>query len=208
VVDHPDTAVAFADLVGYTAATEAHGDDLAVTLCRRLAELTTDTLQGETELVKTVGDAVMLSAPEAADLLGSITNLLAGVLQEPDFPLVRVGAHLGPVVRDRGDLFGAAVNLAARIVDEAAPMQVLITRDLYERLGADAVVTSLGPRPLRNVSDEVELLELDLGYTAGSWFVDPVCRMRIDHPSLALVQEGVTFHFCSERCRQRFITST
>lgn len=207
MVDHPDAAVAFADLVGYTAATEVHGDDLAVTLCRRLAELTTDTLRGETELVKTVGDAVMMCAPAAADLVGSIAGLMAGVLQEPDFPLVRVGAHWGPIVRDRGDLFGAAVNLAARIVDEAEPMQLLATPDLVSRLGGSPSARPVGSRSLRNVAEPVGLLELDLGYAAGSWSVDPVCRMRVDSPSLAHTRDGVTFHFCSEACRQRFISS-
>jgi len=204
VPDQPDATVAFADLVGYTAATEAHGDALAVALSRRLTELASDALRGGSELVKTVGDAVMLTGPDPADMVESIRNLLVAVVREPAFPLVRAGAHWGPVIPSEGDLFGAAVNLAARVVNEAAPMQVVVTRELYERLRVDVAATSLGRRPLRNVTEEVELLELDLGYTAGTWSVDPVCRMRVDSPTLTVIRDGVTFSFCSDACKQRF----
>ncbi|MBC8125952.1 MAG: YHS domain-containing protein [Gloeobacteraceae cyanobacterium ES-bin-144] len=42
-----------------------------------------------------------------------------------------------------------------------------------------------------------------------SGYNDPVCGMSVD-PTTALhaEQEGETFYFCSEQCRQKFLTTT
>jgi adenylate cyclase len=63
-----EATFAFVDLAGFTAVTEAHGDAEAVSIVRMFRDHALDVLRPGDELVKTIGDAVMLrfSTPEAA----------------------------------------------------------------------------------------------------------------------------------------------
>ena len=70
--------VGFIDLAGFTVATAAHGDETAADLAERLGELTTTSLGDGDQLVKGIGDAVMLvsnSSHEALALAGRICHL-------------------------------------------------------------------------------------------------------------------------------------
>lgn len=106
-----------------------------------------------------------------------------------------------------GDLFGATVNLAARLAGEAEPGTIAVT----EALVADAVERGLvrvgtSRRTLKNVALPVmvTILRLDCEACAPHWPIDPVCRMRVDPaPGVASVREGRTTWFCSTRCRDR-----
>ncbi len=109
----------FADIAGYTALTEAHGDDEAAELARAFCRAVSDAAAARGgEVVKTIGDAVMvrhdLSAEAVALGLAAAHEVMAG----HGFPAVRVGMHHGPAVERDGDWFGATVNLAARVAAE------------------------------------------------------------------------------------------
>lgn len=64
----------FVDLAGFTALTEAHGDLDAVELLDRFTGLVRASLSADDELVKSIGDAVMLASPEpgAAAMLAGL----------------------------------------------------------------------------------------------------------------------------------------
>jgi adenylate cyclase len=118
----------FADIAGFTALTEAHGDEQAAALVAEFCEAIGRELPatGGTH-VKTIGDAVMLTIPEPADaiLLGlRITNDL---MFKHGAPAIRVALHHGTAVEQQGDFFGASVNPAARVSAEASGGDVIIT---------------------------------------------------------------------------------
>ena len=108
-----DRAVMFADLAGFTALTEAHGDEDAVAVTFRFTALGNDVLVGTTRIVKTIGDAIMFTADSIGDAVDTGLALLTVVDAEPSFPGVRIGIHAGEMVERDGDVFGATVNLAA-----------------------------------------------------------------------------------------------
>src|ERR687896_1061065 len=96
----------FADIAGYTALTEAHGDadaaELAATFSGEIAAVA-EASGGQ--VIKTIGDAVMLRHrdPSEAVRLGLIAahDVMAG----HGFPAVRVGMHHGTAVESEGDWF-------------------------------------------------------------------------------------------------------
>jgi adenylate cyclase len=45
----------------------------------------------------------------------------------PDLLPVRIGVHTGPAVRRGGDCYGSAVNVAARLADQAKPNETLVS---------------------------------------------------------------------------------
>jgi adenylate cyclase len=201
----------FADIAGFTALTEAHGDEEAAGLvadfCRAVrAELPAS---GGTE-VKTIGDAVMLTVPEpgAAVLLGlRITHEL---IRGHGSPAVRVGLHHGSAIERGGDYFGAAVNLAARVSAEAGSGEVLLTAQTAA-LAPDlegVVYEPRGRRALRNVRDPVELFAAVRAADAGHGVLprDPVCRMAVDPRRAAgrLMYDETAYFFCSLACAGEF----
>lgn len=105
-----DAAVAFADLAGFTALTEVHGDEDAADVAERFYGMAKGCLSGDTRLVKPIGDAVMLVGHDPDDTLATVLALAAAVQAKPDFPVLRAGVHLGRVVTRDGDVFGPHVR--------------------------------------------------------------------------------------------------
>jgi adenylate cyclase len=203
-------AFLFADIAGYTALTEAHGDadaaELAVAFCRELSEIAS--ARGG-EVVKTIGDAVMVRHTEAAE--GVELGLIAAhdVMAGHGFPAVRVGMHYGPAVGHGGDWFGATVNLAARVAAIAAGGEMLVTGAVRETV-ADRPSIRLearGEHAVRNVAAPVELFAVMPADARGvERHVDPVCRMLVDEGQEAgsLRHDGTLYRFCSLECAGRF----
>lgn len=196
----------FVDMAGFTALTEAHGDDEAARLALRLSELVECALGGNGRVVKTIGDAVMAVAPTPDAAVAFVQRLWKACSSEADFPVLRAGLHHGEAVERGADVFGAAINLAARITARASGGQVLATLVVADAARAHMPVTSLGPTVLRNVRQPVELFSLELSHDDGV-AVDPVCRMRVARESAAgqLRVDGVDYWFCSLQCARAFL---
>ncbi|MBI3201143.1 MAG: YHS domain-containing protein [Myxococcales bacterium] len=202
-----DRAIAFADLAGFTALTEAHGDEDAADLAGAFYAMAKRCLVGETRLVKPIGDAVLLAGASADDTLTSVLGLAFSVEHQADFPGLRTGAHFGSVVEREGDVFGSTVNVAARVAAHARSGQILCTRALREALGKDcAQFLPIGPVRLKNVIEPIELFELVACRSPSTdRDLDPVCRMRLPPGSAWwLEHQGRIVRFCSARCRETF----
>jgi class 3 adenylate cyclase/YHS domain-containing protein len=200
----------FADIAGFTALTEAHGDEQAAALvtdfCRAVrAELPAC---GGTQ-VKTIGDAIMLSIPDPAAAILLSLRITHELMLGHGAPAVRVGLHHGQAVERAGDYFGAAVNLAARVSAEASGGEVLLT-------GTTAALAPQlegvqyeprGRRELRNVREPVELFAaVRVGASREALPSDPVCRMAVDPERAAgrLVYEDTAYYFCTLECAAQF----
>ncbi len=203
---------AFVDLAGFTAVTEAHGDLEAVALLQAFRTRVQAALGAGDELVKTIGDAVMLRFPTPTDAVLALHAVLQGESTTPDAVLrPRMGAHHGRAIEVEGDYYGAAVNLASRVAGQAKPGQLLVTGDVAaaaQELGA--VITHLGTPELHNVSDPVDLWDVRLDAGSVDTTIDPVCQMRVstdDASAITLEWQGRRHHFCGLPCVARFAAS-
>ncbi len=200
----------FADLAGFTALTEAHGDEraaeLATEFCKRMGRLAAE-FGGE--ITKTIGDAAMIRCGSASAAIELGLRIVESEGRRTDFPAVRVGMNSGPAVQANGDWFGNTVNVAARVAALAAAGEVALTKATFDLAAdlEDVEFEHLGYRTLRNVHQPVGLLRAShKGTSVGEVTVDPVCRMAIaDHEGIgSLCFAGRTFHFCSMACAHRF----
>jgi adenylate cyclase len=201
----------FADIAGYTALTEAHGDadaaDLAASFCRELSELAG--ARGG-EVIKTIGDAVMVRHDDPSEAVALGLSAAHDVLAGHGFPAVRVGMHHGPAVERGGDWFGATVNLAARVAALAAGGEVLVTEAVREGAAELEGVEfeSRGEHRMRNVSTPVPLFAaVPDERTEEARHIDPVCRMVVVEGREAgrLRHEDTIYRFCSLDCARRFL---
>jgi len=123
----------FADLRGFTAYTEQHGDAAAsemVTEYRRIVRAEIARTRG-TE-VKTEGDSFFVvfdSARQAVECaLGIQRAATDHTAQRPELPVrVGIGLHAGEPIVERGDYLGLAVNIASRLASNAQAGEVLIS---------------------------------------------------------------------------------
>lgn len=203
-----ERTVAFVDLAGFTALTDVHGDEAAVDLVDDFTALARDATAGTpAELVKSIGDAVMLAAPSPAGALDAVRRLFEAAYDRDGFPEPRAGLHNGPVVERDGDYFGATVNLAARVASRAGSGQALVTATILDAAAAaDVDVVALGSHQLRNILDPVELWAVELCATHVDTSVDPVCRMRVGCQAAVgrVRHRGVEHRFCSLACVAAF----
>ena len=204
-----DATFAFVDLAGFTAMTEAHGDAEAVAIVRAFRDRALQVLGPDDELVKTIGDAVMLRFPTPEAAITALRQLLQRELVVHDAVLLpRAGAHHGRAVVVDGDYYGAAVNLAARVAGEAGGGQLLVTtRAAMAARDLGAVITHVGSVQLRNVSESVDVWDIRVGDDNDMVVTDPVCHMRVPttgDAAIALEWSGRRFHFCGLPCVSRF----
>ena len=201
--------IAFVDLAGFTALTEAHGDRAAMDLIDSFVAMTrTAVAAADAELVKAIGDAVMLAASNPLACVEAVRRLFHACDEADGFPEPRAGLHHGPVITRDGDYYGATVNLAARATSHAGSGQGFATRkvaDAARLVGVD--VQELGPYRLRNVRDPVVLWSLDLCAEHVDRSVDPVCRMQVScRSAIGRIRHGANEHwFCSLACIGAFV---
>lgn len=142
----------FVDLAGFTALTEAQGDADAADVATKFADITRVSLGPSDRLIKTIGDAVFVMSPTAASGIEFVERLLMRTCSRPDFPALRAGLHFGDAVQRDNDVFGASVNLAARVAAEAFAGEVIGTQPIADAAkDQDIAVVELGPVPLKNV---------------------------------------------------------
>jgi adenylate cyclase len=204
-----DVTFLIADLAGFTALTEMHGNLHAAHIVTRFVELVRTALEPGTRLVERVGDAVLIVAEGTAPAVRTAIALRDAAEREALFPLLRIGVHGGPVVQLGRSYFGTALNLTARLAGYARPDQILCTERIAQSAAdhPDLQFRPLGPVRLKNIVAPVPVFQvLPAHRHRAAVLVDPVCRMRVSakRAPARLPFEGGTYLFCSMACARAF----
>ena len=132
------TAVGFVDLVDFTRSTQQWD---ASTLERTLERFERETSLRVTHVggrvVKTLGDAVLFVTDDPGSAVEVALQTVEAHCEDDELPDVRAGVALGPLLVRLGDVFGAPVNLASRLTDEARPRTLLVDKAIAEALADD-----------------------------------------------------------------------
>lgn len=132
-------AILFADISGSTALYDKLGDEAARRLVARCISIMSGgiTLFRGT-LVKTLGDEIMCTFPSAEAALRAACEMQMSIKTDnkhSSHPLfIRVGFHYGEVLCEEGDVYGDAVNMAARVTDITRTNQIMTTTAVVENL--------------------------------------------------------------------------
>ncbi|OKK21364.1 adenylate cyclase [Streptomyces sp. CB02488] len=125
--DVRDRAVGFTDMVGYTRMTRGLDSTELVRVLDRFERLTGDVVaEGRGRVVKTIGDEVLFVCEAASSAADIALELTARAETDPELPQLRTGLAHGAVLGRFGDVYGAAVNIAARLTAVARPDTVLV----------------------------------------------------------------------------------
>jgi adenylate cyclase len=167
--------ILFADIAGSTALTERLGDAAFREKARVLDEALRRAISanGGTAIEgKLLGDGVLATFGAAREAItcASALHALAGTgatgqgPSRDDVLLLHIGIHAGDVIRERApdgrdNVFGGAVNIAARISGEAAAGETLVSQTVRDlaRTSANVTFEDRDERELKGVSEPVRV---------------------------------------------------
>ncbi|KIX15243.1 adenylate/guanylate cyclase domain-containing protein [Dethiosulfatarculus sandiegensis] len=194
--------VCFADICGSTRLYESLGDQKAQTVIdQTLSALSAEIQAMGGKVVKTVGDAVMSihdkarSALESAKAMQRRSVLLTS--PQPDTPPLQIhcGLHSGEVLITENDVYGDAVNTAAKLTALAKSGQILTTKATLKAADGE---TDIATRYLtrRNLGGKAHFSEIheilwDEGNTTFVHYVDKSACQKVPS-SLLLSLAGKT----------------
>ncbi len=172
-------AIVFADICGSTKLYDILGDQVA----RAKVAETLDSITGVVKthngtVIKTIGDEVMCTFPtaeEAANACKEMHESLEEVnanIEGGTVIAIRVGMHFGPAILEGGDVFGDAVNLAARMAAQAKANQIITTFSTIEKLSPilRASTRFIDHAPIKGKHEEIDIYEI-------IWQEEDVTRM-------------------------------
>jgi class 3 adenylate cyclase len=160
---HSTVVILYVDVVDSTAVTQRIGDaafrdrshELDTKLRRAVRDGGGSAVEG-----RTLGDGVFALFPSARQALDTAfwcIDAASAVQLE-----VHVGVHAGDVMREGGNAYGGAVNLAARIADLTGPNEILVSstvRDLA-RTSSDVVFEDRGEHALKGVDEPARVFSI------------------------------------------------
>jgi adenylate cyclase len=181
-----ERTVLFADLRGSTSMYETLGNtDATAVVTQSVSMLGHIVNLHQGRVVKTLGDGLMAmflsptqAVSAAVDMHESLERI--GIAEDdatPPHHLLRsvplklqVGLACGEVIEMSGDVFGDAVNVAARLIDHAGDNETLITSLILEALeeSSRSHFRRLGPVKLRGRVEPVQVYVLEIAGHIGA----------------------------------------
>src|SRR5215469_15642154 len=188
-------AIMFTDVVGFTALTES--DEAAAVRVREQHRELVRTLvhQFDGEVVDATGDESLSIFPSALRAVDCALALQGALRSHPDVRL-RIGVHLGDVLRRGAEVIGEGVNVASRIRPLAEPGGICVSEPIYQMVRSRPHIHAhaLGPQALKNIALLVAVYTFSISETAEETRV-PLRRRRIRWATIVvlLLASGLVF---------------
>lgn len=163
-IDSAFKAVMFTDIVGSTEMTARLGDLDSVDMVRAHDGVVRQALRDfDGREVKHLGDGIMASfdtVPSSLEAALSIHGEVAKFSQSGDEKMqLRIGIDAGEPIEDSRDLFGATVQLAARLCAAAMPETTLVSKAVSDASGRVATRDG-GTRQLKGFRQPIPVYEV------------------------------------------------
>lgn len=160
-------AVLFVDIAGSTSLYERLGNTNAKRLVTACLDLLRDEVRGHSgEVVQQIGDELMCRFPTPERAYSAAIAMQESISQhplDPQLPVkVRIGLHWGEVLKEGNNLYGDAVNTAARLTDVASGGQIMTSEHLIHQLGnaVDHHWRRIGSLSLKGKKDPLPVCEI------------------------------------------------
>ena len=159
--------ILFADICGSTRLFEQYGDVQARLIETRVLDALSDKtgVHGGV-VIKTIGDELMCRFPDAEQAVQAACDMHLAIKDDPELAklniAIKIGLHHGPVLVENNDVFGDAVNVAARMVSLAKADQIITTGETVRFLPSafNYATRNLGQSSVRGKQDEMEIAEV------------------------------------------------
>ncbi|MEL0081996.1 MAG: adenylate/guanylate cyclase domain-containing protein [Gammaproteobacteria bacterium] len=136
-----ELVILFSDVAGSTRLYERLGDEIARPLIAACIDLMSKAVKKQGgKIIKTIGDEVMCTLPDADSAAAASIQIQEEIIDGIEVGgsmhpiMIRIGFHYGPVIHEKGDVFGDAVNVAARMAALAKGGQLITTQETVEAM--------------------------------------------------------------------------
>jgi len=174
-------AIMFADISGSTRLYESLGDAVARKKVSECLDLMSDVIKRyHGVVIKTIGDEVMSTFSSAEDAVTAACEMHEELSEDitersnvgETTISIRVGLHFGPAILDSGDVFGDAVNIAARMAAQAKANQIITTQNTIDLLPPvlRASTRYVDKAPVKGKREAIDIYEI-------IWQQEDVTRM-------------------------------
>lgn len=162
-----ELTIIFADVCRSTQLFEQYGDVKAreiISTCLSALSQIVRKYGGET--IKTIGDEVMCTLPTADAGVHAACDMQRRVTSDLTLTRynisIRIGLHFGSVLCENNDVFGDAVNVAARMAGLAKGQQIVTTQSTAQKVDASAEidVRSLGKTRVKGKLMPIEIVDV------------------------------------------------
>lgn len=150
--------VGFVDIVGFTKLGEDVPPEDVGNVIRRFERAVAEAVEPPVRLVKTIGDAAMLVAPQPAPVVDVVVGLVERSREES--PLLRGGVASGDGLPRAGDWYGHPVNLASRLTDFARRGSVVTSKEVRDAVGDGYAWSAAGSRRFKGVKGPVDVFRV------------------------------------------------
>ena len=158
-----NVAILFADICDSMPLYEEAGDASALALIARcLDQLAALAVRHAGTVIRSKGDDLLCTFDVPASALDAAAQMVD--IQGIGIPAIHVGIHFGPVISAREDIYGDAVNVAARMLALAKPGEIVASKDLVDALPATEHerLSLLGSQALKGRQEPMEVYSMVL----------------------------------------------
>jgi adenylate cyclase len=150
--------VGFVDIVGFTQLGEDVPPEDVGNVIRRFERAVAEAVEPPVRLVKTIGDAAMLVAPDPAPVVDAVVGLVERSHDES--PLLRGGIASGEGLPRAGDWYGRPVNMASRLTGFARRGSVVTSKEVSDAVGDGYNWSAAGSRRFKGVKGSVDVFRV------------------------------------------------
>ncbi len=169
-LERRDSGILYADIANYARLTEADEEGTHRRLVESMEDMKRQIALNGGQVAHLAGDAVLAEFDDAESALCCAINVqLAARSRNAEIDierqvLFRIGINFGSVISDQGDIFGNAVNLAARLEALACSGGICVSESVRLALDNSTTVTfvDLGKRYVKNISEPVQAFWIEV----------------------------------------------
>ena len=158
LADAQPITVGFVDIVGFTRLGEDVPPEDVGNVIRRFERAVAEAVEPPVRLVKTIGDAAMLVAPEPAPVVDAVVGLVERSHDQP--PLLRGGIASGDGLSRAGDWYGRPVNIASRLTGFARRGSVVTSKEVHDAVGDGYSWSAAGSRRFKGVKGTIDVFRV------------------------------------------------
>lgn len=160
-----ELTIMFTDIVGYSKKAAANQVLDTVTILAIHDSLLLPKIRDHAgNLVKKIGDALMVSFKDPCDAVRAALAMQDALArfnqQNEDEILIRIGLNTGEVFQREGDVFGHAVNQAARMENFAEPGTILVSQRSSELISGEFECHDEGVRELKGTEERMQVYSI------------------------------------------------
>jgi adenylate cyclase len=162
------TTILAADVAEYSRLMRADEEATLSALARSRAIIDAFIAGHRGRIANTAGDSVLAEFPSVAEALSCALAIQPAIAREHEnLPparrmLFRIGIHIGEVMIKGGDMFGDAVNIAARLQALAEPGGICVSATVREHVGTRVLAsfTDAGAQRVKNIVEPVRFFRV------------------------------------------------